>query len=420
MNGTGFKNVIQKLGIFKDYSSLLMAVVIFLVAVLIFVVSLLMGGKVREKVADESVSMGKRVRSLSSSAVARGQGEVERAYQDVYAEDANRIALLSKQSTQRQLLSYRIFPEPKDTSVLIFEEFGQRFLDAVDGLIKGVNARDCPTDGELDSALKSSSPSRSRRVSRGRARRRSFRRGNEVDAAIVNVLCQHKAKNASVYANPSDLDGYEFWKVYEFTGRDKAVKACWYYQLAYWIIEDVIDTISALNSGSNSVLTSSVKRLMTISFTEKGGMSRARRGAGDSKVDDRPGYILSIEDGLTESCTGRVSNDDIDVVHFNVILVISAKGILPFMEELCGAKQHTFRGFWGQGQQQVFKHNQITILESNIESIDREDQEHEFYRYGEDGVIKLDLICEYIFNKKGYAEIKPELVKKSLGGSEKK
>jgi hypothetical protein len=84
------------------------------------------------------------------------------------------------------------------------------------------------------------------------------------------------------------------------------------------------------------------------------------------------------------------------------------------MQQLCSAKQHKFRGFSGEEQEQVFKHNQITVLESNIRSIDREDATHNLYRYGEDAVVVLDLICEYIFDKNGYDEIKPELVKELL------
>jgi hypothetical protein len=57
-------------------------------------------------------------------------------------------------------------------------------------------------------------------------------------------------------------------------------------------------------------------------------------------------------------------------------------------------------------------HNQITILQSTTEAIDPEEKSHEFYRYGEENtVVKLDLICEYIFNKSGYDEIKPESIK---------
>ena len=128
----------------------------------------------------------------------------------------------------------------------------------------------------------------------------------------------------------------------------------------------------------------------------------------------RPSYVLSIEGALTEPHTGRFCSDDIDVVHFNVVVVVSTKAVLPFMQQLCSAKQHKFRGFSGEEQEQVFKHNQITVLESKIRLIDLENTTHNFYRYGEDAVVELDLICEYIFNKNGYDEIKPESVKELL------
>jgi hypothetical protein len=54
-------------------------------------------------------------------------------------------------------------------------------------------------------------------------------------------------------------------------------------------------------------------------------------------------------------------------------------------------------------------------LESNIKPIDQKDEIHNLYRYGDDdAVVELDLACEYIFDKKGYDEIKPEQVKKSF------
>lgn len=84
------------------------------------------------------------------------------------------------------------------------------------------------------------------------------------------------------------------------------------------------------------------------------------------------------------------------------------------MQQLCSAKQHKFRGFWGESQEQVFKHNQITILQSQITPIDREDDTHSLYRYGEDAVVRLDLICEYIFKKSALDEIKPKSVEEFL------
>ena len=406
MDISKFKDLIQRLSFLGNYSSLILPVIIMLVGVLLFIPTRLMSSKLKERIADESISIGKRVQSLSESTVSHNQWEVEQEYQQAYERDANQIALLAKQSGQRRLLSYKIFPEPKDTSTLIFKGFGQQFRGAVDGLIARINALDCPTDAELQRALQGSSLPRSRR---GLDRSTGGRRLSEVDATITDVLCREKAESAFVYANPADLSGYEFWEEYEYAGMDMAVEDCWYWQLAYWLIEDIIDTIDALNSGSNSVFTSPVKRLLDVNFA-----ASSRRGVGASKraaVAVRPSYVLSMEEALAESHTGRFCSDDIDVVHFNVVVVVSTKAVLPFMQQLCSAKQHKFRGFSGEEQEQVFKHNQITVLESKIRSIDRENTTHNFYRYGEDAVVELDLICEYIFNKNGYDEIKPESVK---------
>jgi hypothetical protein len=119
-----------------------------------------------------------------------------------------------------------------------------------------------------------------------------------------------------------------------------------------------------------------------------------------------------------EACTGRFSNDanNIDVTHFNIAVVLNIKSILPFIQELCSAKEHKFKGFSGDEPEQTFKHNQITVLETKFRSV--EDDAYSLYDYGQDVVVELDLICEYIFNRKGYEEIKPETVKKALEAEE--
>jgi hypothetical protein len=407
MDISKFKDLIQKLRFLGNYSSLILPFIIILIAVFLFIPTQLMSSKLKERIESESVSIGRRIRSLNNKTVSRNQWEVEQKYQQLYQRDANQIEILARQSSQRPLLSYKIFPEPKDTSVLIFKEFGRRYRSATDKLIANVNALDCPTAAELQKALQGPSLASSRRgLERGMGA--ANLRMDEVDATMTDVLCREKAKRASVYANPVDLSGYEFWENYEYTGMDTAIEDCWYWQLAYWIIEDVIDTVGALNSGSNSVFTSPVKRLMIVNFAA-GDMGRGRE-----KTVVEPSYVLSVEKAFTYPHTGRFCNNDIDVVHFNVAVVLSTKAVLPFMQQLCSVKQHKFSGFSGKEPEQVFKHNQITILESNIRSINRADASHKFYRYGDDAIVELDLVCEYIFDKNGLDEIKPESVKKSL------
>jgi hypothetical protein len=212
----------------------------------------------------------------------------------------------------------------------------------------------------------------------------------------------------SVYADPGTVSGYEFWKAYQYSNIDDSVKDCWFWQVGYWIIEDVFSTVGTMNAGSSSVLTSPVKRVERVGFLTPDALLNATAG---KMSQERPKYVTKPEEQLTESFTGRVSNENIDVVHFSMVVVLSSKAIIPFMRELCSAKEHGFTGFTGQEPAKVFKHNQITILESRVKPVDLTSADHQYYRYGADSVVEVELVCEYIFNKKGYDAVKPELIK---------
>jgi len=407
---TGF---IQKLSALKNNSAILVSIISALAAGLLLIPTHLMSSRLKKQMEKESITKGIQIKSLSARAVSGEQWKKAAERQLAYANDANQLELLLKQSSQRELLSYNIFPAPKDTSTLIFEEFGQLYRKALEDLIAGLNARDCPTDTELQRALEGSSANlRSSRISR--------RSNNEVADQITDEICRERAESISVYAKPASLSGYEYWEGYQYNvGIEKSVEDCWYHQLSYWVIEDVIDTIGACNAGSENVLTSPVKRLLAVQFSlgkgrlRRTGRSSGRRTSRAIYANDRPSYVLSFQDALIEPCTGRLCNDDMDVIHFNVIVLVNAEEVLPFMQQLCSAKEHKFAGYSADEQEQPFKHNQITILESTMRSIDRGGPDHLLYCYGEDAVVELDLNCEYIFSKKAYDEMKPESVKNS-------
>ncbi len=263
-----------------------------------------------------------------------------------------------------------------------------------------------------------------------------MRIGGELDRMIVDQMCQARAASASVYVNPVDLSGYESW------AQDKAdvnmvdaVPDAWYHQLGYWVIEDVLGTAAAMNSGHENIITAPVKRVLRVSFTmglkrpgSRGSTAVIRSIGGrrtrqqDQEDSDKPLYVMSDSDGLTETCTGRYSKTEspFDVIHFNVAYVVGAKDVLALMKKLCSAKEHKFTGY-DDGQKdspQTFKHNQITILESKIGAINPNDMVHRYYHYGEESVVELDMICEYIFNKEGYEPIKPDEVKETLAGED--
>ena len=425
------KDLLKRLSFLKDYSALLTPIIIVVVAALLFIPAYLMNRKLRKDVEKASVSMGRDVRSLSGDTVSINQGREMGKYQLEFANDANRISLLAKQSTQRELLSYTIFPEPKETSRLIFEKFGQDFRKKVEGLIESVNARDCPTRAELQESLQRSPSTTAAGGAWGMMDFTPMSGVGGFGGTITEIICNEKAQSASVYANPDGISGYKFWEKYNYTGIEEAVKDCWYYQLGYWIIEDIFKTAENINDGSETVFTSPLKRILSIRFDL--GFTGFRGSGRVESASGRPKYILSVNEGLTTPWTARYTNEDIDVVHFDVVVVISSKAILPFIEELCSAKEHKFRGFQGQGPEQTFKHNQITVLEYDISLINpgmstsqyadgremmydgamggQQLETHRLYRYGDDAVVRLDLICEYIFNKNGYEQIKPESVK---------
>ncbi|OHB65077.1 MAG: hypothetical protein A2168_08950 [Planctomycetes bacterium RBG_13_50_24] len=459
MNMPNFKDILQKLSVFKNNLSLLVPVIITLVSVLMFIPTQLMSSKLKKDVEQESINNGgKKIKSLEKSAVSRQQYEMEAERQKAHAADANEIAKLAIQNTRRELLSYDIFPapEPNGFSGLIFQQFGQNFRSNIDKLVLSVKGRDCPTDTEIQRGLENSSL-RNRSKSRGSSMmpysttsssRTSSSRGYSgmglyggggsmmfasVDRMIVDEMCKDRAKTISVYVNPLDISGYEYWADYKYdVKQEDAIEDCWYHQLAYWIVDDIFQTIAKMNSGHDNVLTAPAKRFMSITFTM--GLKRPRSGSGGGGVSrgfrrsvtkkqnedaDRPAYVRNDKEGLSESCTGRSCGKDIHVTHFNFSVIVSSKSVLPFMKELCSAKEHQFRGYPdGNEPPQEFKHNQITILESKIGSINPNDQMHRYYRYGDENVVSLDLICEYIFDVGGYDILIPEPVKKTLAGED--
>ena len=483
MNIPNFKDILKKFSIFKNNLSLMMSVIIALVSILLFIITYFMSSNLRKTVQNESIRRaGSDIRILNERAVSLNQWEMEAERQRHHAEDANTIVLLAEQSTKRDLLSYDIFPEPNSSSTLIFQEFGKRFRSGIDQLIANVNGKDRPTDAELQRGLEDSVtrtrgrggqyPMESSGTSSIRSSSVPSMRpsgissmgypgmstmgdmgmpymgysgdpygggyggmGNDIGNVIIDEICRERAQSASVFINPLDIAGYQFWGEYKYdVEMEEAVEDCWYFQLGYWVIEDVIDTIKAMNSNADNVLTAPVKRLMQISFDmgslmgpggdfmmgmgmETGmgmgmGMGGRRMGRlGGDNVVNKPSYVLAVEDGMTESCTGRYCDDDLDVIHFNVAVVVRTKDILPFIQQLCSAKEHTHNG-------DVFKHNQITVLETKFYPVGPQDIFHMLYSYGDDSVVELDLVCEYIFKKKGYEEIKPESVKETLIGED--
>lgn len=403
MNIPKLKTIFSKFGIIRDYFPLFVPMIIFIVALISFIPGHLLSSGLKRQMEAESISKrANKISSYGKNTISSGQWIIEQAYQKAYESDANKISVLTRQTCQRPLLSYKIFPEPKDTSQLIFNEFGNKYRAGIVSMLEKINALDCPSETELERTLQGA-PVTTTMPAIGYLPVQTNK--NVVNETIKDELCRAKAEAAGVYANPQVFSGYDYWSRYEYTGIVESVKDCWYWQIGYWIIEDAINTVGQCNKDSYSVFTSPVKRIMKVGFST--GASSVSQLAGT----DRPVYVNALKDIVITPCTGRISNDDIDVVHFNVEVLVNAKDVLRFIKQLCSAKEHVFKGWSGEDEPQKFIHNQITVLEAGITPVNRQNEIHKLYRYGTDAVVKLNLICEYIFYKSSYDEIKPEAVK---------
>jgi hypothetical protein len=405
--------ILKKFDFIKDYSALIVPIMLTIIAALLFLPTTLLQHSLALKIEKQSNAQMTAILSLSKDTPSEKQWVSQKGRVNIFVQDSNAIIRQAEQSSKRQLLSYDVFPEPRELSPQIFSQFGQRYRDALDEWEKTLKARDCPTSEELSKSLNKNVTGDPEAA---------INSGSPIDKLIIDALCSKVAKENKVYFNQTGITGYQFWQNYKYTDKDSAIEECWYAQTGYWIVEDCLQTVKILNQNSTSVLEAPVKRIVNIAFTNEQDSSASSAPAmnmpylGQNR-SGRPEYVTALDSGLTLPLTARVSNDRFDVVQFRFSVIVSAKSVPEFLEQLCGGKEHKFKGFYNEfAKEEDYRHNQITILKAGLNVVSPEDKDNRLYRYGQDGTVKLDLLCEYAFEKKGYDEIKPASVKKKLEG----
>jgi hypothetical protein len=434
----------------KKYAVLLIPAGIVLAAVIFIALTVLTNRSLAANIQEESVAADGQIKRLLPDAVPVNQWEEEKKVQDALEQEAADVVELAKQCSMRELISYGIFPKPTDESQQVFDVYAARYRAALEQLIRGMNAMEAPSEMEIRSEIGESTAGAASYSAYGAASSStrypstvagtSRTQTDTARQAMIDAVCARRAEQIAVYANPTVFDWYDYWANWKFSGKDQALLDCWHAQVAFWIYEDVVATINALNAGSPNVYASPVKRLLGVTFTYEAdypkprtsaayydSTGRAGRGAyggvaygssGTRLPGDAPEYIRFPSGGQlgVVPWTARISNDDIDVVHFSVGVITASSAVMPFMKELCRAKPHTWRaGYKENGAQQNGIHNQITILSSEVRPVSLAAPENASYRYGNEAVVRLNLVCEYVFNRAGYDEIKPDKVKEYLG-----
>jgi hypothetical protein len=418
----------------KKYSAMFLPIGIILAAAGLIVAAILMGGTLKKQMA-ASAKQYAAINILAKKAVSQKQWEVEKEYQDAHQKDADAFAAMAANSSQRELISYNMFPSPdvNETSNTIFHNFAKAYSKDIDALLLRMKARPPYTATEMQMATRSAGPTAT---------------GVPEAKTLTDALCMQRAKDMMVYASPRVFAGYDYGSTLSPSGRDKALMECWYWQTAYWIQTDIVETILVANKGAKNVLDAPVKRLLGVSFASPDSTALTRTGligtgvtgftpmappppsafgtTGTSITLDAelPSYVQPVQPGqanqsvqtgmaafIAASPTGRTSNTDIDVVYFSFAVVIRASELMPFIKQLCSEKTHQFKGFDGKAAPQTWTHNGITILSCSVGPVDLPADEMLYYRYGDDALYKVNFVCEYIFDRGGYDAIKPAVVK---------
>ena len=431
----------------KKYSALLLPTGLVIVAFLLMIPSILIGRSLSQEM-EKSEQMHNNITRLLGQAPSQADVKAATDYYERYENEGNQIEQMAVATTTRDLIQYGLFPKPQDDSQQVYSDFGNNFRAYVEDLIRQMNAKDAPSQAEIQNQL---GYSIAQPVGGGEmfgmtgGRNPMGARGQVSQNEVLDAICKQRAAEIPVYADPEIFLNYRFWEDYNFPGSNQAIKDCWYTQIAYWIYEDVAHTITSMNTGSGRVETSPVKRLLGVRFqgpvvaqgTSRTGMTGGGfvRGGAVQTAMDKPIYLIgstvtgamssvggqatgaaSSSPFMPQSWTGRLGDEEIDVIHFAVSVIVDSQYVQAFYKELCSGKPHQYReGFKQDGALQEGQHNQITILESTVSAVDLTAAEHSYYRYGTTGAMQVDLICEYLFNRGGYDSIKPDQVKEELG-----
>ena len=142
--------VLEKLSFLKNNLALLVPIVLTVVAALLFIPTTLFSRSLDNKVQKGSVGLGTACDNLlRKGVVPKDQYLVEQQNLKGLEQDANEMVRLVEQSVQRSLLSYRIFPAPKDMSSQKYEDFGKAFCNGVFTLIRETQGTVPPTPEEM-------------------------------------------------------------------------------------------------------------------------------------------------------------------------------------------------------------------------------------------------------------------------------
>jgi hypothetical protein len=148
------------LGVLKNNRALLVPIAIAVLAALLFVPTTLLSRSLRKMIETKSVKAGQDIDRLIRDVNQAAEAEALAPYIEAYRQDANDMDNLILQTTERELLSYKVFADPNNrTSQLVYDPFRHGFVSGVEAMLLRLKAGGPPTEAEIYAALESSSRS---------------------------------------------------------------------------------------------------------------------------------------------------------------------------------------------------------------------------------------------------------------------
>ena len=150
INVETLKEALKKLSFLKNNMGLMIPIVIVIVAALLFIPTRILQARLQSRIEQESLQTGRSLERLIPRVREASEAAAQAEYMNRIESDANQIELLVRQATLRELLSYDIFPDTNETSILLFEQFGQRYTSGIEAMLDRLQAGRPPTETEIE------------------------------------------------------------------------------------------------------------------------------------------------------------------------------------------------------------------------------------------------------------------------------
>ena len=436
----------------------IICVAIFLVGVVLFVGGMLIDSDNQEG-RDDVKDQYDNANKLAKQAVHQNILTLLKNNAQQASHDEQSVAQLAKNTTTRPILYEKVFPAPPgQSSIIYYRDFAGQYCQSIDDLIKIIRGSDRPSKIEeqkvLDDYAEGAGQTRDIRQPRRTSPEQGVRPGvgvfempgmgempgmmpgrhlgitrqSQQEEPLIEELRRKRAQQISIYTSPESFCCYDYWKDHQGAGDAEILLAdSWFSQIAYWIQQDVVLSIAQVNDNTVSVLENPLKRLIEISFggakageaitttrtritNYRDDSDVASRRVADSR-DQLPEYVIKIKGGDNEEMlpsgliatawTERISSELVDIVHFEIGVIIDTTRIIEFINVLQGTKTDSENGA---------PRNQITVLEIQTEPVEIQLEKAAGFHYGSGSLTVLRLTCEYAFFKSGYEKLKPKPV----------